>query len=78
MKAPTIDAKKFEKTELPPTRADIHSFGITPAIVLPSWFEPNRNPAITTPIASNGIISFAKSHVAIVQALFSSSFYPRE
>src|SRR4030043_87717 len=74
MKAPTTDAKKFEKTEFPPTRADIHSFGITPAIVLPSWVDPKRNPAATTPRASNGMISFAKSHVAMVHALFSSSF----
>src|SRR4030065_2141693 len=74
IKAPTIEAKKLEKTEFPPTRADIHSFGITPAIVFPSWVDPKRNPAATTPRASNGTINFAKSHVAVVHALFSSSF----
>ena len=28
--APTIEAKKFEKIELPPTKSIIHSFGIIP------------------------------------------------
>ena len=36
IKAPTIEAKKFENNEFPPTRFEIHSFGIIPAIAVSS------------------------------------------
>jgi len=66
IKAPTIDTKKLENTELPPTRFAIHSFGITPAIAVSSWVEPSRKPATQTPMASMGIICLGYFHEAMV------------
>src|SRR4030042_5679968 len=74
MKAPTIEAKKLENKELPPTKPEIHWLGITPAIVFPSCVEPNKKPAVTIPMASSGNICLAKSQVAKVHSLFSASF----
>ena len=55
------DAKKFENKELPPTKAEIHSLGITPLLLL---LEPSKNPAAKTPAASSGIICFVNPHVS--------------
>lgn len=73
MNAPTIDAKKFENTELPPTIHSIHSLGITPAMVFPSWVEPSKKPAVITPKARRGSICLANPQADNVHSLFSSS-----
>jgi len=73
IKAPTIEAKKLEKTEFPPTKPATHSFGTIPGIAVLSCVEPSRNPAIKTPIAKRGMICLAKSQVERVHSLFSGS-----
>ena len=59
--APKIEAKKFEKSEFPPTRDETHSLGIIPS---PSAV-PSNKPAIKTPAASRGIICFVKPQVSL-------------
>lgn len=71
--APVNDAKKLDKSELPPTAHSIQLFGMTPAMAVLSCVEPSRKPAVTTPIASNGNICLAKPHEDIAHSLFSSS-----
>ncbi|MPN25980.1 hypothetical protein SDC9_173402 [bioreactor metagenome] len=73
MKAPTTLAQKLDHTVLPPTAHSIHEFGTTPGIEVSPWVEPKRNPAVTTPTASKGIICFAKPHAESVHSRLSSS-----
>ena len=73
MKAPVNEAKKFERSEFPPTAHSIQRFGTTPAIVSPSCVEPSRNPAVTTPMASRGMICLAKPHDDKAHSRFSAS-----
>ena len=73
MNAPVKLAKKFDNNELPPTAHSIQLFGTMPAIAVLSCVEPSMKPAVTTPIASNGIICLAKPHEANAHSLFSSS-----
>ena len=73
MNAPVKLAKKLDNKELPPTAHSIQLFGMIPAIAVLSCVEPSRKPAVTTPIASNGIICLANPHEANAHSRFSSS-----
>lgn len=73
MNAPVKLAKKFESKELPPTAHSIQWLGMIPAITVLSCVEPNKNPAITTPIANRGKICFANPQDEKSHSLFSSS-----
>ncbi len=71
MNAPTMDAKKFEKSEFPPTKFATHSFGMIPAIAVSPCVEPSKNPAANTPMANNGMICFANPQAEMVHSLLS-------
>ena len=66
MKAPTIDAKKLAKNELPPTSIDIHSLGTMP---LPPSGVPSKNPATRIPADKSGNICFANPQLSAIQSL---------
>src|SRR5690606_38375281 len=70
---PTTEANTLDSKELPPTAQETHSLGIIPGMETSSWVEPSKKPAITTPMASKGIICLVKSQLEMIHSLFSPS-----
>ena len=70
--APVKLAKKLDNNEFPPTDHSIQLFGMMPAMEVLSCVDPNKKPAVTTPMANNGNICLAKPQAENTHSLFSS------